>query len=234
MRLLAMDTSTFVGTVGVVQDGELLAEWSASVRASHGETLLPHVARVMELAGIALADIDALAVGIGPGSFTGVRIGVATAKGLALALAKPLVGVSSLRTLARGLLAGAGLRVPVIDAYKGEVYAAAYGLDEAGALVERMAPFHAPPQQAAERLMQEARAEPLWLAGNGLARYPAFCAALGAHARRAPGLCDVPRAACLAHEALLSLEQNGPSDLARLEPLYLRPSDAKLPVQRGE
>jgi tRNA threonylcarbamoyladenosine biosynthesis protein TsaB len=234
MRLLAMDTSTFVGTVGVVQDGEVLAEWSASVRASHGETLLPHVAKVVELAGIALADVDALAVGIGPGSFTGVRIGVATAKGLALALGKPLIGVTSLRTLARGLLAGAGLRVPVIDAYKGEVYAAAYALDDAGNLIERMPPFHAPPEQAAASLLHAAGAEPLWLSGNGLTRYPALLAALGPRSRRAPRLCDVPRAACLAHEAELALAQHGPSDLASLEPLYLRPSDAKLPVQRGE
>lgn len=234
MRLLAMDTSTFVGTVGVVQDGELLAEWSASVRASHGETLLPHVARVLELAGIAFADIDALAVGIGPGSFTGVRIGVATAKGLALAQAKPLVGVTSLRTLARGLLGGAGLRVPLIDAYKGEVYAAAYALEPGGVLVEHIAPFHAPPAAAAARLLEAAGGEPLWLTGNGLSRYPELLGAFGPSAQRAPGLCDVPRAACLAHEALLQLRQFGPSDLASLEPLYLRASDAKLPVQRGE
>jgi tRNA A37 threonylcarbamoyladenosine modification protein TsaB len=150
MRLLAMDTSTFVGTVGVLRDG--------------------------------------------------------------------------------GLLAGAGLRIPVVDAYKGEVYAAAYALDDGGALIERLAPFHAPPAEAAQRLLAAAPEGPLWLAGNGLERYPELLAAVGARARRAPRLCDVPRAACLAHEALLALQQDGPSDLARLEPLYLRPSDAKLPA----
>jgi tRNA threonylcarbamoyladenosine biosynthesis protein TsaB len=232
MRLLAMDTSTFVGTVGVVKDGELLAELSASVRATHGETLLPHVARVIELAGLTLADIDALAVGIGPGSFTGVRIGVATAKGLALAEAKPLIGVSSLRVLARGLVAGAGLRVPLIDAHKGEVYTAAYALDDDGALRECVAPFHAPPEEAAARLCAAAGDEAMWIAGNALARYGAsLSAALGARARRAPSFCDVPRAACLAHEAQLSFEAHGPSDLASLEPMYLRASDAKLPTQ---
>lgn len=230
MRLLAMDTSTFVGTVGVLRDGELLAEWSASVRASHGETLLPHVARVLELAQLSLAEIDAVAVGIGPGSFTGVRIGVATAKGLALAQGLPLLGVTSLRVLARGILGESGLRVPVVDAYKGEVYAAAYALTDGGTLAERVAPFHAAPAEAARRLLAAAPDTPLWLAGNGLGRYPELLAALGPHARRAPPLCDVPRAACLAHEAQLQLEQCGPSDLAQLEPLYLRPSDAKLPT----
>ena len=231
MRLLALDTSTFVGTVAVVRDGELLAEWSASVRASHGETLLPHIARVLELSGLALPELDGIAVGIGPGSFTGVRIGVATAKGLALALAKPIVGVSSLRTLARGINGGAGLRVPVLDAHKGEVYCAAYTLDGLGELEERVAPFHAAPDEAARRLRAAARDERLWVAGNGLARYgEAFIAPLGSLVARAPSFCDVPRAACLAHEALVQLARSGPSDLAGLEPMYLRGSDAKLPA----
>jgi tRNA threonylcarbamoyladenosine biosynthesis protein TsaB len=235
MRLLALDTSTFVGTVAVVNDGELLSECSASVRATHGETLLPHVARVIELAGLTLADIDVFAVGIGPGSFTGVRIGVATAKGLALAQNKPIVGVTSLRTLARGLASGSGLRVPVLDAHKGEVYCAAYALDPAGELSERVAPFHAAPELAARRLLAEANGAELWIAGNGLLRYgAAFSAPLAPHARRAPTFCDGPRAACLAHEAMRHLASVGPDDLAGLSPMYLRPSDAKLPTPQGD
>lgn len=231
MRLLAVDTSTFVGTVAVLREGELLAEWSASVRATHGETLLPHVARVLELSGVTLAELDAIAVGIGPGSFTGVRIGVATAKGLALALGKPIVGISSLRTLARGISGGAGLRVPVLDAHKGEVYCAAYALDDTGRLIERVAPFHAPPAEAAAHLGGQVGDQPLWLAGSGLPRYgEAFTGALRGPATRAPLFCDVPRAACLAHEALTQLTEHGPSDLASLEPMYLRASDAKLPA----
>jgi tRNA threonylcarbamoyladenosine biosynthesis protein TsaB len=231
MRVLALDTSTFVGTIAVVQDGELLAEASASVRASHGETLLPQLARVIEQSGFSLNDIELFAVGIGPGSFTGVRIGVATAKGLALAQRRPLVGVTSLRTLARGMVCGAGLSVPVLDAHKSEVYCAAYAQGADGELEERVAPFHAPPAAAAARLQQAAAGERLWIAGNGLARYGAgFSEGLGPNWQRAPRFCDVPRAACLAHEARRELACNGPSDLATLEPMYLRPSDAKLPT----
>lgn len=229
MRLLVLDTSTFVGTVAVVNDGELLAEWSASVRASHGETLLPQVARVLELSGLSLNDIELFGVGIGPGSFTGVRIGVATAKGLALAQRRPLVGITSLRTIARGMPSGRGLSVPVIDAHKGEVYCAGYEL-VSGELEQRVAPFHAPPGEAASRLSEAAGEEPLCIAGNGLTRYgAAFTDALRASWLRAPRFCDVPRAACLAHEAQRELDSAGPSDLATLEPMYLRPSDAKLP-----
>jgi tRNA threonylcarbamoyladenosine biosynthesis protein TsaB len=230
MLVLALDTSTFLGTVAVVRDGELLAEISASVRASHGETLLPHVQRALELANVKLGQVDLLAVGIGPGSFTGVRIGVASAKGLALAEQKPLVGVTSLRTLARGMGAADGLAVPVLVAHKGEVYCAAYGRDEQGELVEELAPFHAAPAVAAQRLRATAQARTLWIAGDGLGRYrDAFVNPLGKPARRAPRYCDYPRAACLAHEAERAFECRGADDLAALEPMYLRPSDAKLP-----
>ncbi|MFT3923086.1 MAG: tRNA (adenosine(37)-N6)-threonylcarbamoyltransferase complex dimerization subunit type 1 TsaB [Myxococcales bacterium] len=230
MLVLALDTSTFLGTVAVLRDGSLLAELSASVRASHGETLLPHVERVLTHAGVKLAELDLLAVGIGPGSFTGVRIGVATAKGLALAEQKPLVGVTSLRTLARGMGHGVGLAVPVLDAHKGEVYCAAYARDEHADLVEVVAPFHALPADAAQYLRAAVPEERLWLAGDGLDRYgDALLAPLGKLVQRSPRFCDVPRAACLAHEAALLFERAGAPELATLEPLYLRPSDAKLP-----
>jgi tRNA threonylcarbamoyladenosine biosynthesis protein TsaB len=229
MRILALDTSTLVGTVAVLDDGELRAEWSASVRASHGETLLPQLARALEHARLTLAEIDLFAVGIGPGSFTGVRIGVATAKGLALAEQKPLVGVTSLRVLARGMVAER-IRAVAVDAHKGEVYAALYELDESGDLVELLAPFHASPAIAAAALREAVGGARFWLAGNGVARYgEELTGPLGVQALRAPGYCDVPRAACLAFEAERALVRHGPSDLARLEPLYVRPSDAKLP-----
>jgi tRNA threonylcarbamoyladenosine biosynthesis protein TsaB len=229
MQILALDTSTFVGTVAVLRDGELSAEWSASVRASHGETLLPHVARTLELAGLSVGQLDAIAVGLGPGSFTGVRIGVATAKGLALAEQKPIVGITSLRVLARGMTGGS-LRAVAVDAHKGELYCALYELLDDGSLRERLAPFHEPPAQAALRLREHAGAARLWIAGNGIARYgEALLSSLGEQVTRVPAFCDVPRAACLAHEARLQLEREGASDLSALEPLYVRPSDAKLP-----
>lgn len=221
MRVLAMDTSTFVGTVAVLRDGALLAEWSASVRATHGETLLPHVARALEQAGVSARELELIAVGIGPGSFTGTRIGMATAKGLALAEAKPVRGVSSLRVIAAGM--PGELRAVAVDAQKGELYCALYAFD--GELRERIAPFHALPAEAAARLGAHG---PVWLAGDGAERYPEFAANL--RYTRAPKYCDVPRAAVLAHEAWIDFERHGPSDLASLEPLYVRPSDAKLPA----
>lgn len=231
MRTLALDTSSLVGTVAVLDAGALRAEWSASVRASHGETLLPELARTLKQAELTLAEIDLFAVGLGPGSFTGVRIGVATAKGLALAEQKPIVGVTSLRVVARGM-PSEPLRAVAVDAHKGEVYCAMYALAADGELGEVLAPFHAPPAQAAARLLAAAGEARFGLAGSGIARYGEdLTGPLGARAQRMPQYCDVPRAACLAHEAERAYARHGASDLARLEPLYVRPSDAKLPTK---
>jgi tRNA A37 threonylcarbamoyladenosine modification protein TsaB len=122
----------------------------------------------------------------------------------------------------------------VLDAHKGEVYVAAFDLDEAGELEEVLAPFHAPPEQAAERLGQLAAGKSLWLAGGGVERYgERLTAPLSSWARRAPRFADAPRAVFLAHEAVRSFQLEGASDLDRLEPLYLRSSDAKLPAPRA-
>jgi tRNA threonylcarbamoyl adenosine modification protein YeaZ len=113
MTILAFDTATDVATSALVADGEVLGE-----RTSRAVTLLEDVDALLRQAGAHVGDVDALAVGIGPGSFTGVRIGLATARGLALALGIPVAGVSTLDVLA----AGAPGAVPVIDARRGEVF----------------------------------------------------------------------------------------------------------------
>ena len=113
MLILAFDTATDVATSALVADGEVLGE-----RSSRAVTLLEDVDALLRQAGTHTRDIEALAVGIGPGSFTGVRIGLSTARGLALALGVPVAGVSTLDALA----AGAPGALPVIDARRREVF----------------------------------------------------------------------------------------------------------------
>lgn len=218
-----------MGTVALVEDGQIRSEVGASVRAAHGETLLPHVRDTLRMARVDLTDVDLFAVGLGPGSFTGLRIGVATAKGLALAGGQPLVGVCTLRTLARGMPAVGGLCCPLLDAYKGEVYGAAYSWGEAAELRTEIEPFHGRPEAVLDRLRTAAGDLPIWVAGDGVSRYAEVFERLPTQIRRAPGFCDAPRAACLAHEAALLHATRGPDDLAALEPMYLRASDARLP-----
>jgi tRNA threonylcarbamoyladenosine biosynthesis protein TsaB len=113
MLILAFDTATDVATSALVDDGEVLGE-----RSSRAQTLLEDVDALLRQGGARPTDVDALAVGVGPGSFTGVRVGLATARGLALALGVPVAGVSTLAALA----AGAPGAMPVIDARRREVF----------------------------------------------------------------------------------------------------------------
>ena len=151
--VLAVDTSTPIGSVALVEDGAVRAELAARVSAKHGETLLPNVARVLEEAGVTMSEIGLLAVGLGPGSFTGLRIALATMKGLALARQTPLVGVGSLLVLARGVGIGDRVVVPLVDAHKQEVFGAAYAEDANGAVLTLVALFHALPGPASEQLI---------------------------------------------------------------------------------
>ncbi|MFW5926243.1 MAG: tRNA (adenosine(37)-N6)-threonylcarbamoyltransferase complex dimerization subunit type 1 TsaB [Myxococcota bacterium] len=231
MNVLSIDTSTEVGTVAVVCGGHPRAEKAAEGRARHGEQLLAHIEWTLSAAGLGLGELDLLAVGIGPGSFTGLRVGLATIKGLALASGLPVVGVSSLRVLARGLgLGGEVVVAPVADAHRDEVFAAAFARSGPAALDERLGAFHAPPEQAAARLREAAGSAPLLVCGGGLRKHlDRMRPHLGDGVGIAPPVWDAPRAALLALEAVAAFEREGPADLVTLEPHYLRPSDAKLP-----
>lgn len=215
MRVIAIDTSTALGSVACLVDGQLRAEVDARVRARHGETVFTLLEQVLAHAGIDKAEIDLIACGLGPGSFTGTRVGLAAAKGLAVALDRPIVGVPTLRALARAA-PGAKL-APAVDAHKGEVFVGVYERRGAG-LVETLAPIHGTPEDVAPQLPAG-----VVLFGSGARKYadvlpPAL-----------PPLYDAPRASFVALEAIERFEVEGPDDRGTLEPLYVRGADAKLP-----
>lgn len=158
MLVLALDTATPHGRFALADGGELLAYQPHNVAGSYADALLPVVDQTLAAAGRTLADVQLVAVTSGPGSFTGVRIGVATAKALAWALDVELCAVSTLEAMAAELLAEApdrDLAVPVLDARRGEVFAAVYRRD--GAWVEELvAPACLPPDRWWERLLAAA------------------------------------------------------------------------------
>jgi len=130
MRILAIESSSLVASVAIVEDGVTLAEYTANFKMTHSQTLLPMIDSMVSLFGIDLATIDAIAVSGGPGSFTGLRIGSATAKGLGLALKKPLIHVPTLDGTAYNLYGARGLICPIMDARRNQVYTGIYRFEQ--------------------------------------------------------------------------------------------------------
>ena len=130
MKILALDSSGIVASVAVIEDDILLAEYTVNYKKTHSQTLLPMLDEVVKMTELDLETIDAIAVAAGPGSFTGLRIGSATAKGLGLALKKPLIAVPTVDALAYNLYDVSGLICPIMDARRNQVYTGIYRFEE--------------------------------------------------------------------------------------------------------
>lgn len=126
MKILAIDSSGLVASVAVTEDDNLIAEYTTNYKKTHSQTLLPMLDEVKKMIELDLNTIDAIAVSAGPGSFTGLRIGSATAKGLGLALNKPLIGVPTVDALAMNLYGTDQIICPLMDARRSQVYTGIY------------------------------------------------------------------------------------------------------------
>jgi len=126
MKILAIDTSTPSGSIALLEDDQLIAELTTCIQKTHAERLLPSIKTLLDNIGTKLEDIDGFALAIGPGSFTGLRIGLSTIKGLAWSLNKKVAGISTLEALAMNLPYSDKPVCPMLDARKKEVYAAVY------------------------------------------------------------------------------------------------------------
>lgn len=225
MRVLALDTSMQHGTAALVDEGRVLAEITFLAGHAQAEKMFPMLDALFSLAGLGKGDVDLLAVGVGPGGFTSVRVGLSTAKGLSLARGVPVVGLPSLRALARTLSPAGGRAAAFVDAGRGEVYAALYDLDAGRALVE---PTLGEAGALAAHIDATAGGDYV-LGGDGLLKYGDAIAAGAPSARVVSTAFREIRGSALAFEALRVHGEEGPSDVDSVEPLYVRPSDAALP-----
>ena len=141
MRILAIDTSNQTLTIAVNEEQRLLGEYTITVKRNHSLTLMPAIERLMQEVGLTPKELDRIVVAQGPGSYTGLRIGVTTAKTLAYTLNKELVGVSSLKTVAANCITINSIIVPLFDARRNNVYTGAYKM-EAGQLQTIIAEQH--------------------------------------------------------------------------------------------
>jgi tRNA threonylcarbamoyladenosine biosynthesis protein TsaB len=232
MRILAFDTATRATTVALdLGGGEVIEardDPPAGLRPRHATTLLPLSDRLLERVGIELADIDLIAVGVGPGTFTGLRIGIATARGLAQALEIPAVGVSTLQSLAlnerafRGVEGGFGAVAPVLDARRGEVFAAAWpvaSVEDSDAALLR--PAALAPETLADRLSELGGS--ILAIGEGAVEFRVQIERSGAAIP--DDRAELHRVTAVGHCQLARRLEPAPAD--RIVPEYLRPPDAK-------
>ena len=136
MKILGIESASLVASVAVVTDGLVTAEYTVDFKKTHSQTLLPMIDEVTRMLELDLHEVDAIAVSGGPGSYTGLRIGSATAKGLGLALEKPLVHVPTMDAMAYNLYGTSALICPIMDARRGQVYTGLYHYEENFAVVK--------------------------------------------------------------------------------------------------
>jgi tRNA threonylcarbamoyladenosine biosynthesis protein TsaB len=233
MRLLAVETSTLTGAVALLDGAAVVAETRLNVAVTHGERLLMTVDGLLAAARWDLGALDAFAVAIGPGSFTGLRIGVSTVKSLAFATGKRLVGVPTLDALAWSLPYAAHPVCPILDAKKDEVYAALYATG--GGRLEQLLPYRAvAPEALAESLVRDVGGPVVFL-GDGVAPFASVLTrVMGGAARFAPAGLRLPSAASLGDLAASALGRGEAADPATLAPLYVRRSEAELARERRQ
>lgn len=227
MRVLGIDTATRIASIGVADERGPRGERRAPMSGSHARTVLPLLADVLAAAGLSVTDLDLLAVSIGPGSFTGLRIGLSVAKGLAVAAGLPVIGVPTLEAYVRTLGPRPGAVWPVLDARKGEVYAAGFRWN--GQVLE----CFAPPATHAPGALASRMHPPCTLLGDGVDAYREHWEArlaqaeyIGLDARPPSGA----MVACIGAERRARL---GADDVSELEPTYCRLSEAETHRQRS-
>jgi len=222
MRVLGIETSTMTAAVGLVDD-ELLVDVRFDVKVTYSEVLMPTIDMALRTVGLKPGDLDGFAVSIGPGSFTGLRIGLSTVKGLCFASGKPLAAVPSLDALVSQSLFCRYQVVPLLDAKKNEVYAAIY--DTAGGELKRKSDFWAIDiEDLSKRISQETI-----FVGPGVKPYrKELVALLGEKAYFATGEQSTPSGVSVARLGAEKLMAGQAENLSELEPLYLRQSEAEL------
>jgi tRNA threonylcarbamoyladenosine biosynthesis protein TsaB len=221
--ILTLDTSTVAGSVALTRGQVLLGEILINVRGNHTDRLLCSVEQLLRDVGVDLAEVDAFAVVLGPGSFTGLRVGTATAKGFAMAQGKPLLGISSLRGLALQVPFARHPVCALLDARKKEVYAGWFCW-EGGMPVSLRPEAALLPEQVVDGL----EGETIFIGDGSVAYQTLIIRRLGSRAHFVPWPLNPPRASVCAVLALHDLREGRTIPAEQLAPAYIRPSEAEI------
>ena len=224
MRILGIESSSLVASVAIVTDDVLTAEYTVNYKKTHSQTLLPMIDEMAKLLEIDLDCVDAIAVSAGPGSFTGLRIGSATAKGLGLALKKPLIHVPTVDAMAYNLWGSKGLICPIMDARRSQVYTGIYRFDDAFGIIKEQCPMAV--LELAEELNR--LGEKVTFLGDGVPVYRELLAEnLKVEFSFAPAHINRQRAGAVAVLGGIYYQQGKTETAAEHGPDYLRLSQAE-------
>ncbi len=225
MNLLAIESSGLVASAAIVTETAVLAEYTVDFKKTHSQTLLPMVEEIVSMIGMELKELDVIAVSAGPGSFTGLRIGSATAKGLGLALNKPIIPVPTTQGIAANLYGTEGIICPLMDAKRNQVYTGLYRYNKNG--------FEIVEDQMAiliEDIIEKVNklGEPVTYLGDGVEVFSSILAQkTTVPFSFAPIHCSKQRAGAMAVRAIELYHQGVVQTAAEHEPDYLRLSQAE-------
>jgi tRNA threonylcarbamoyladenosine biosynthesis protein TsaB len=224
MKVLGIDTSTSCGSVGLIDDESIISEYLLNIPITHSERLLGTIELILKEARFAIGDLDGWAISLGPGSFTGLRIGVSTVKGLALATQKPVAGVSTLDVLAYQISSTPYLICPVLDARKGEVFTAFYRYGDGNDLKRQSAYLAIKPEDLVKKIQERTI-----FIGDGVRTYRDYLRnSLESLAIFPFTPLNFPHGSGVAKLGLELLRKGECLDLATFTPLYVRTSEAEM------
>ena len=223
MKILALETSAKAVSAAVCQEGKILCSAYQDTGLTHSRTLMPIVEHLFANTGLTMAEMDAVAVAAGPGSFTGIRIGIAAAKGLAFGADKPAVAVSTLAAMARNVAFADGLVICAMDARRQQIYNALFRAEH-GTLTRLTEDRAISLEDLAKEL--EDNSLPKMVVGDGAALCVAALTATGIACRPAPAHLIMQNAASVALEAEALAAAGKVCSAQDLAPVYLRPAQA--------
>lgn len=224
MNILAIDTSSPVASAAVMTDGKIVGEYVISNGKTHSQIIIPLISDMLKKAGISISEIDVFSTSLGPGSFTGLRIGVATAKAFAQAMKKEVIGISSLDALCANLsCCEDALICPIIDARRGNVYNSLYRNGHQ-IKTDRLININS--------LLEETQGHKTVFLGDGILKHQEIIThVMGSDAVFTPANLNMQKASSVAYLANIRAQEGDFDNLYSLEPIYVRASQAERELQ---
>lgn len=225
MKILAIESSSRVATCAVMDDENLLGEYIINDKMTHSKKLMPAIRGLMNSLDLKPGDIDVYAGAVGPGSFTGLRIGLASIKGMAHAHEKKVIGINTMDALAFNMPYAEGIVVPMMDARRDRVYTGIYKWEN-GVFYTIMKQDVLPVEEIIDILLE--RNERIVINGDGGVKYrDIFVEKLGDKVMFSPNSTNMPRASSVAELAMMKVKNGKTMDYRKLVPDYLRKSQAE-------